>query len=121
MEPAEAFSDRVAIDSRVREVARPWTNGDYKSVARHWLSGKPVERWEPRDEVLERMRQAVEEALKGADGPVVVVTHGMVMSDYIASVADLDPISFWSDLGFPDVRYLDLDQAQVRVPENLSS
>ncbi|MFV1981436.1 MAG: histidine phosphatase family protein, partial [Rhodothermia bacterium] len=35
-ETAEAFSDGVALDHRLREVSRPWIDGDYKSLARSW-------------------------------------------------------------------------------------
>jgi GrpB-like predicted nucleotidyltransferase (UPF0157 family) len=115
-ETAAAFSEQVVVDARVQEVTRPWMDGDYKSIARNWLSGEPVEGWESQDTVLIRMSDAVEEALEKADGPVVVVTHGMAMSAYIARVADLDSMRFWSGLGFPDVRIVDIEQGQVEDP-----
>lgn len=112
-ETAEAFSDRVVVDDRVQEVSRPWTDGDYKSIARDWLNGEQVEGWEPRQAVLERMGEAVDEALEKAEGPVIVTTHGMAMSTYITSVVQVDPVFFWSELGFPDARVLDLGARQV--------
>jgi len=115
-ETAAALSDRIVVDSRVQEVSRPWTKGDYKSIARDWLSGEPVEGWESREAVLRRLSEAVDEAQEKAEGSVVVVTHGMAMSTYISSVARVDPVSFWSDLGFPDARLLDLDNGRVDVP-----
>ncbi len=119
-ETAAAFSDRVFVDSRVQEVSRPWTRGDYKRIARDWLSGEPVEGWEPRQAVIERMSEAIEETVEEADDLVVVVTHGLAMSTYISSVSQVDSVSFWFDLGFPDARLLDLDSGRVSVPTELS-
>lgn len=69
-ETAAVFSDRVVVDARVQELSRPWTDGDHKSFARDWLRGEPVEGREPREAVLERMSEAVDEALEKADGSV---------------------------------------------------
>lgn len=65
---AEAFSHEFVIDRRLREVERPWVEGDYESVARRWLAGEGVDGWESRSDVIGRMRAAVNAANRRGAG-----------------------------------------------------
>ena len=90
----------VAVDDRFAEVSRPWTEGDYRSLAKHYLAGESIEGWEPADVVRERFASAVTDAAR--DGTVVVVDHGLALSLYASSVVTLDLVPFWEALSFPD-------------------
>lgn len=47
--------------------------------------------------------------LRAAARPLVVATHGMAMTLWLADSIDLaDPTSFWADLRLPDVFEVDL-------------
>lgn len=113
-ETAEAFSDQVVVDPRLSEVQRPWTADNYRQLAETWLRGTRVQGWESKQSAVERMEKAVTEAIQKGDGSACVVTHGLIMSAYIGTVADIDPVSVWSQLEFPDVRTLDFDTLKVR-------
>lgn len=118
-ETANAFSNQLIVDPRFREVERPWTDGDYESVARGWLRGERVEGWESHEAVRNRMGNAVEEALDRAlDSRIFVISHGLAISEYVADVTDVDPVSFWSNLRFPDARAVDVDAGVVGSPDS---
>jgi broad specificity phosphatase PhoE/8-oxo-dGTP pyrophosphatase MutT (NUDIX family) len=86
-------------DPRLREVARParWDER-YEATAARYLTGEEVFGWEPRDEVVARVR----DALGGAPLGTVAVGHGLSLTLYTAALHDLDPVGFWRDLAFPD-------------------
>ena len=114
---------QVQTDERFAEVDRPqvWDR-DYREVAAGYLAGAEERGWEPRERVVRRFGAAVQVAGVDADsrvalpGPaptegrdyVVVVSHGMAMSLWIASVVpSLDVVQFWRSLTFPDAWLLD--------------
>lgn len=98
----------VGIDAGFAEVDRPqvWDR-DYGEVASGYLSGIAQEGWERAAGALERFSAAVTKASSGADGDVVVVNHGLAMTLWVASVADIDVVSWWRDLTFPDAWRVD--------------
>ncbi len=49
---------------------------------------------------------------------VVAVTHGTVMSLFLARVAGIDPINFWQNLGMPAYVVLSLPDFQIVEIEN---
>ena len=54
------------------------------------------------DEARERFAAAVDNALKRHPaGNVAIVSHGTVMTLFLASVAGIDPVPFWKGLGLP--------------------
>lgn len=110
---AEALSDQVVVDPRLGEVQRPWTADNYRVLAETWLRGTQVQGWESTDSAVERMAEAVTEAIQRGDGSACLVTHGLIMSAYIGRVANIDPVALWSQLEFPDVRRLDFDTLEV--------
>jgi broad specificity phosphatase PhoE len=101
----------LTIEPALHEVERPWSEGDYKSEAESYLRGQARDGWEPRGAATERMRGAVEGVLSAhTGGDVAVVSHGLVLSLYLASLLDLDPeatAALWRGIGFPDYAVVD--------------
>jgi broad specificity phosphatase PhoE len=110
---ANITSREVQIDERFGEVRRPFTwDDDYRSIAMSYLQSDRDE-WEPRTAVVARFTAGVEDALRiEGNGPLVVVNHGLALSLYLASVAEIDVVSFWSALTFPDAWSVDLDSGE---------
>ena len=93
--PAEVCAD-------LREVQRPWTDGDYGAVAREYLRSGSAPGWESRDEVLRRVSSALAEHW-GPEGTTIAVAHGLAMSVWAAdAIEGLDAVEFWQSLTFPD-------------------
>lgn len=105
---AEAFSNEIVIDRRLREVRRPWAEGDYESTARRWLEGERVDGWEPESDVVRRMAEAANEAVTRTGTDVCLFSHGLAISALVAGLTDVDPVEFWSQLQFPDYVTVDL-------------
>lgn len=101
-ETAQELAEEFTVDQRLREVTRPWLSTDYERVARRWLAGEDLDGWEPRSDVVERMKQAVDEAFGWVQATVCVVSHGLAISALMAELSDVDPGRLWSKLGFPD-------------------
>ena len=90
------------VSPDLREVERPWTGGDYRSVAREYLRSGSVPGWEPREDVLERLSRALAEHWR-PEGTTIVICHGLAMSLWVADAVDgLDAVVFWDGLVFPD-------------------
>ena len=54
------------------------------------------------DQARERFEAAVDDTMKGHPaGNVAVVSHGTVMTLFLANVAAIDPVPFWKELGLP--------------------
>lgn len=67
----------------------------------------------------ERFRSAIESALVSYPSKnVAAVTHGTVMSLFVAQVAKIDPINFWQNLGMPAYVVLSLPDYQIVEIEN---
>ena len=94
--------DAPEVCASLREVERPWTDGDYRAVARDYLRTGAAPGWEPRDKVLGRISAALAERWR-PEGTTIAVGHGLAMSVWAASVvAGLDAVEFWENLRFPD-------------------
>lgn len=111
----------VVEDERLREVEQGicWVD-DYRALAASYLErgniGAATD-WEPRELVVERFGTAVAAAVtanQGSEGDILVVTHGLAMSLWLASRATIDPVPFWRALTFPDAWKLDLEIREVR-------
>jgi broad specificity phosphatase PhoE len=100
----------VLTDPRFNEVTRdePYA-GDYRSRRRAYLAGADHPTWEPRPQVIERFDAGITHwTARAAGRPLVVATHGMALTLWLATVADLpDPAAFWSGLGLPDLFEVD--------------
>jgi broad specificity phosphatase PhoE len=96
----------VIRDSRLGEVRRTEAfSDDFRSVRRQYVGGARIDSWEPREHVVARFAAAVAEARQLAgDRDLVIATHGMAMTLWLASELGLpDPVQFWDDLRFPDL------------------
>ncbi len=106
----------VATDPGFREVRRPYVwsaNEDYRALARAYVEGVCHDGWEPLAQVVSRFDAAVDRhaALAAAqDRPLVVGTHGLAPTVWLASRLALapSPAEFWAALQFPDVIDVDL-------------
>ena len=91
---------RVSDD--VREVQRPWTEGDYRAATRAYLRSGVAPGWEPCGDVLRRLSKALVEHWR-PEGTTIVVGHGLAMSVWAADAIDgIDAVGFWDNLPFPD-------------------
>lgn len=116
---AEATAQRIAarhalpirIETELREVERPWTEGDYAAAVRRYLAGEALAGWEPRDQALARVRSCIDGIVKRHEGlDVAIVSHGLALTLYLAALLDLDGAKaheLWSRIRFPDVAVLD--------------
>lgn len=101
---------RSVSDGRLAEADRPpaWDE-DYRAMALRYLRSGDEPGWEPADAVRARFTAAVDEALAAHPaGDIIVSNHGMALSLYAASLADIDLAGFWRQLTFPDAWRLDL-------------
>jgi hypothetical protein len=63
-----------------------------------YLRGDEIDGWEPQRVALSRFAACVK-----ARRDAIYVTHGTVLSLYLASVVDgFDPVAFWNGLTSPD-------------------
>lgn len=111
-EPKAAETVRLAAgvthvvgDADFAEVRRqePWDDG-YRERRRAYVSGSDHAGWEPRASVAARFDRAIARHAR-PDRPLVVGTHGMAMTCWLASRGLLDGPAgdFWQALAFPDL------------------
>ena len=96
----------VQVDARFGEVDRPpvWDR-DYREVAAGYLAGAAEPGWEARESVLARFGAAMAAARAASDGVTLVVSHGMALSMWVASIAvaaGFDIVTWWRELTLPD-------------------
>jgi broad specificity phosphatase PhoE len=106
----------VIRDSRFGEVRRSEAfSDDFRRVRRQYVGGARIDNWEPREQVVARFAAAVAEARQLAgDRDLVIATHGMAMTLWLASELGLpDPVQFWDDLRFPDLLKIGLRACTV--------
>jgi probable phosphoglycerate mutase len=92
---AHAQAVDVEVDPRLREVARETNEPDpatYRAAVRRYLSGEPVEGWEPRERAHARVRGAVASLEDAA-----VVSHGLLLSLLLGYTFEE-----WSRIALPD-------------------
>jgi broad specificity phosphatase PhoE len=107
---------RSAIDARFAEVdqdAAGWID-DYRAAAPEYLATGASPGWEAREAVVQRFEAAVADALGDAStGDLVVATHGLALSLWLASRTGIDIVPFWQELTFPDAWRLDIGSGQL--------
>jgi broad specificity phosphatase PhoE len=103
----------VVRDPRFNEVSRvgePW-HTNFRELRRAYVEGTRHPRWEPQEQAAGRFGAALAAAQQDAgDLPVVVATHGMVMTTWLLATGVLQPSEageFWAGLRFPDCHVLD--------------
>ena len=109
-----AGARRVLIDARFREVLRParW-HPEHRALARAYVEGAEHDGWEPRPQVIARFTAAITEYAARAHGrPLVVGTHGMAMTCWLAAhrLITGPPGEFWAALTFPQIVEVNLDR-----------
>jgi broad specificity phosphatase PhoE len=110
----------VVEDERLREVEQDhaWIE-DYRSAAVAYLQRGPQGEsagWEPHERAIERFGAGVQAALEANrpdEGDVLVVNHGLAMSLWVGSVAEIALAEWWSGLTFPDAWRVDLKRRRV--------
>lgn len=93
----------VVIDAGFGEVRRPdeWVD-DHRERARAYVEGTRRAGWEPHDQVVARFEAAA--GRHAAPGRTLVVgTHGMAATLWVASRRPIDRGAFWAALRFPDL------------------
>ncbi|NUP52625.1 MAG: histidine phosphatase family protein [Catenulispora sp.] len=116
-----APAGEVRRDARFDEVERvePF-GGEFRRLRREYVGGVAHAGWEPRTQVVERFDAAVREH-GGGGGPVVIATHGMALTLWLAARIGVgDPVAFWEGLLFPDVLRVDVEAGSVERVDLLS-
>jgi broad specificity phosphatase PhoE len=104
----------VATDPDFGEVRRPhaWLDGTaYRSLAHSYVDGLLPDGWESRSAVAERFGAALARHAPAANRTLVVGTHGLAVTVWLAAVTALDrsPGQFWAALRFPDLVEVEVD------------
>lgn len=97
---AEVLGVRVVTDDRLREVQRPWTDGNFADVVARYLQGDLIEGWEPVEQVVSRLEAFL--VSRPSEGPIGVVTHGTAMTCLLSADDSTNRARFWSELKMPD-------------------
>ena len=97
---ADVLGLNVITDDRLREVQRPWTEGNFVDAVTRYLQGNLIEGWEPIEQVVSRILDAL--VGHSVDGPIGVVTHGTAMACLVGANAPASRALFWSELTMPD-------------------
>ena len=97
-----SFFGTPTIDARLAEVSRPWSD-DLDAAISRYFGAESLDGWEPQADVRARMQAVVAD-----HGDAIYVSHGTVLSLYLASlVPALEAMRFWSELRNPDAWELD--------------
>ena len=105
---------RTAVDERFAEVdqsASGWIE-DYRMTARAYLRTGTSPGWEPHKSVVSRFDAAISDFIV-ASGDVVIATHGLAPSLWLASRTSIDLLPFWEALTFPDAWRFDTESGEL--------
>lgn len=110
----------LSIEPALREVARPWTESDYRALARGYLSGEPLEGWEPRGASTLRIRSGIEAIISDhGHADLGVVSHGLILTLFLATLLGLDGAAsaeLWEGIGLPDYAIVDPSAGKLIRP-----
>ena len=70
---------------------------------------------ETAEQACERFAASIENAILTGQKDIIVVTHGTVISLFIASVAQVDPMSLWQQLGLPSYVVLTVPSLKIQT------
>ncbi len=125
LETAELIADQlgldVTVDRDLGEARRTWVAEDYETfVARFFAEPEAsANGWERAIDAQRRMVAAVDRfAEELGDGAGLIVSHGLVLSLYLAylalrSLVDLDD---WRAIRMPDLAVVELPEGRLRRP-----
>ena len=76
---------------------------EFEGAVEHFFCnpGRLVLGTETADQALERVAGSIDAVVEAGHTDSVVVTHGTVISLYVASVTDIQPVCLWRRLGLP--------------------
>ena len=106
---AKRVGVRVELEPGLREHDRigvPWQRSEQRTRELQDFFANPTERVfgnETAVGTLDRFDAALRQSREELTGPVVIVTHGTVMSLYLARLTGQDAMDIWSKLGIPSV------------------
>ena len=109
---ADVTGGVVVVDERLREVSRPWVPEGYERLASAWLVGRHLDGWESQETASRRMSRAITDVLASTSA-TLVVTHGLVMTAFLAASIGVDPVPFWEDLRLPDAWWVDPEDRRL--------
>jgi len=77
-----------------------------------------VSGWETADAARARVVAFIEDLTAAAEGPVCVVSHGLVLSHYLADLRGLPApnLEDWSQIPLPGVAIVDLESSELVQP-----
>lgn len=115
---AAALHAPLHEDGGLREVRRRGTpvlaRSRYVDLVRRFFAGEEVPGWELRDDAAARVAASVDRSLRAADGPVAVVSHGLVLSLYVAWLTGAAPdLAAWDAMPLPAVALVDVAAARL--------
>ncbi|MFC4066661.1 histidine phosphatase family protein [Actinoplanes subglobosus] len=111
----------VRADSSFAEVRRPheWSDPDvYRATAQAYVQGAPMDGWERHADAVARFDAGVAHhaGLAFPAGQTLVIgTHGLAVTLWLASRFPLRPGYFWARLRLPDLIDVDLSTGTVKV------
>lgn len=99
-----ALGDAVLVDERLDEVHTPDPGLEQnRELVHRYLTGGHVDGWEPPDAALRRFTDALHFARRAEIGARVVVSHGIVLSMWLAPRVGVEPFVLWARLRRPDI------------------
>ncbi len=86
------------------------TTDDFEAAVERFFCnpGRLVLGSETAEQARDRMSAAIDDIVESDQHDSIVVTHGTVMTLYVAAVADVEPMRFWRRLGLPSYVVLGL-------------
>ena len=112
---ADSFGVPVRIADGLEEHHRdnvPFfpTTGDFEAAVERFFShpGRLVLGSETAEQARGRMAAAIDDIVELGHADSIVVTHGTVLTLYVAGVAGVRPMSFWRSLGLPSYVVLEV-------------
>jgi len=97
---AEVLGVSVVTDDRLREVQRPWTDGNFAHEVARYLHGDLIEGWEPVEQVVARLEAFLVSSPR--ETSIGVVTRGTAMACLLGAGDSANRARCWSDLTMPD-------------------
>ena len=121
---ADAAGLELQIEPDLHEVDRgttPLVSADeyHALVAAHFASPhESVSGWETADAARARVVACIDRLTAGADGTVCVVSHGLVLSHYLADLRGLEAPSLdeWRAIPLPGIAVVDLEGRELVQP-----
>jgi broad specificity phosphatase PhoE len=121
---ADARALELRIEQDLHEVDRgstPLVSREeyYAVVAAHFASpSESVSGWETADAARKRVVACIDGVTRGAEGTVCVVSHGLVLSHYLAELRELDAPNFdeWRAIPLPGIAVVDLETRELVQP-----